>query len=48
MRVAGMGEVLRWVLSYGPEAEVLEPQSLRTQVADAAKKISEIYNSTKL
>jgi len=48
MRVAGMGEVLRWVLSYGPEAEVLEPQSLRTQVADAAKKISEIYNSSKL
>jgi predicted DNA-binding transcriptional regulator YafY len=33
MEVAGHSEVLSWVLSFGAGAEVLEPESLRREVA---------------
>jgi predicted DNA-binding transcriptional regulator YafY len=33
MRVAGLGEVKRWVMQFGAEAEVLSPASLRRAVA---------------
>jgi predicted DNA-binding transcriptional regulator YafY len=32
LRVAGLGEVQRWVMQFGSEAEVLGPASLRKQV----------------
>ena len=41
--VAGIEEIRRWVLGFGPEAEALEPQALRDAVAEAAKKVAEIY-----
>jgi predicted DNA-binding transcriptional regulator YafY len=31
-RVAGLDEIKRWILSFGPEAQVLEPLSLRQMV----------------
>ena len=31
-RVAGLDEIKRWILSYGPEATVLEPDKLRNMV----------------
>jgi predicted DNA-binding transcriptional regulator YafY len=31
-RVAGLDEVKRWILSFGPECQVLEPEKLRKLV----------------
>ncbi len=36
-RVSGLSEVARWVLSYGPMAEVVEPPELQALVRDAAR-----------
>jgi hypothetical protein len=33
--VAGFGEVLPWVLSFGAECTVLEPEELRERVREA-------------
>ncbi|MCU0692196.1 MAG: WYL domain-containing protein, partial [Polyangiaceae bacterium] len=33
MQVAGLGEVKRWIMQFGAEAEVLSPASLRREVA---------------
>lgn len=39
MRVADTLELRRWVLSFGSEAEVLEPESLRQEIRDEAQAI---------
>ncbi len=31
-RVAGLDEIKRWILSFGPEALVLEPEKLKHMV----------------
>jgi len=36
-RVAGLDEIKRWVLSFGPEACVLEPQRLVQMVQEDLK-----------
>lgn len=41
--VAGLSEIIWWVLGYGAEAEVVEPQELRNAVLDVAEKMVEIY-----
>jgi predicted DNA-binding transcriptional regulator YafY len=46
MTVAGTWEVRRWVLSFGAEAEVLEPTSLCVELAEVAKNLQKIYAST--
>jgi predicted DNA-binding transcriptional regulator YafY len=43
MTVTGTWEVRRWVLGFGAEAEVLEPQSLRDELQDELKKLRKIY-----
>ncbi len=43
-RVAGIHEILWWVLGYGAEAEVLEPEKLRKLVVKHAKGMLERYN----
>ncbi len=44
MRVAGTEEVRRWLLGYGGEAEVLEPESLRAEIREELKKMQKIYS----
>lgn len=39
-KTPGLWEVFRWVLSWGKEVKVLEPTSLRKQVADEVKVMS--------
>jgi predicted DNA-binding transcriptional regulator YafY len=41
--VAGTEEIGSWILSYGPEAEALEPAGLRERIRRAAAEIAEVY-----
>lgn len=46
MRVSGMPEVARWLLSYGSDVEVLEPDELKQILRDHVKKLAQIYDIT--
>jgi len=41
--VDGLDEIIWWVLGYGPEVEVLAPEELTTRVADAARRMLDLY-----
>lgn len=41
--VSGLGEISWWILGYGDQAEVLEPQELRTVIHERAKKLLARY-----
>ena len=41
----GTEALLRWVLTFGPQAEILEPAALREEMAALAQKIWEKYDS---
>lgn len=43
-RVAGLEEVSHWILSFGSEAEVLEPSELRSKFAQITREMQEIYS----
>jgi len=43
MRVGGLGEVKRWVLSFGAGAETLEPESLRRDVTREVEALAGVY-----
>ncbi|BDI34134.1 DNA-binding protein [Capsulimonas corticalis] len=45
LHVAGVAEVRRWLLGYGGEVEVLEPATLRDEIACEAKRLSKIYDA---
>ncbi|RJQ05561.1 MAG: WYL domain-containing protein, partial [Bacillota bacterium] len=45
MRVGGMGEVKRWVLSFGAGAEVLEPEGLREAIRVEAVNLGSTYGA---
>jgi len=40
-------EAFRWVMAWGPEAEVIGPKELRTAVAEAVRRMNAIYAATK-
>ena len=41
-RVAGLDEIKRWVLSFGPEVVVLEPEKLREMIrTDLSKTLTQ-------
>ena len=42
--VQGTREITRWILGYGGEVEVLEPESLREEVAAAGRSMAAMYN----
>ena len=44
LKVGGLQEVKRWVMGYGPHAEVLQPESLRSQFKEEAEKMKKIYD----
>ena len=44
LNVGGLGEVKRWVMGYGPHAEVIEPESLRREIEAEIKKMKKIYS----
>lgn len=43
--VAGLREISWWVMTWGDEAEVLEPKELREHVAEAAERMVEVYRN---
>jgi predicted DNA-binding transcriptional regulator YafY len=45
LRASGLGEITRWILSYGPRAEVLSPSELRAAVATAAREMVGFYEA---
>ncbi|MHB1417027.1 MAG: helix-turn-helix transcriptional regulator [Chloroflexota bacterium] len=45
VRVAGILEIARWLLTWGAEAEVLSPPALRDYLADAARGMAALYGS---
>ena len=46
-KVAGTKEISLWILSYGGNAEVLHPQSLRDEIAETAKDMVKRYSEKK-
>jgi predicted DNA-binding transcriptional regulator YafY len=46
LRVRVCPEVVAWVLSFGPHAEVVSPPALRATISDLAKQLSEQYAAT--
>jgi predicted DNA-binding transcriptional regulator YafY len=45
--VDGLQEISWWILGYGDQAEVLEPQELRQLIADRARAMAAIYAESK-
>ena len=43
MQVGGTEELVSWILSFGPGAEVLEPPALRDEVAETLRKSLALY-----
>ena len=45
MELSDLDEVLRWVLSWGTEVDVLGPKKLREMVVCTARDIAEGYSA---
>lgn len=47
LKTSGWLDVKKWILSFGPDAEVLEPETMREEVAEALKLAAGKYSSGK-
>lgn len=45
LNTSGWLDVKKWILSFGPDAEVLEPEMMREEVAEAHRMSAEKYNN---
>jgi proteasome accessory factor B len=45
-RVDGLGEIAWWILGYGDQVEVLAPATLRSRIAEIARRMVEINNGS--
>lgn len=45
MQTSGRWDVKRWVLSFGADAEVLEPEDLRAEICEELKTLTRAYSS---
>lgn len=45
LRTSGWMEIKKWILSFGQDAEILEPEMMREQIAESLKAASAIYFS---
>jgi len=43
LELSDFEEIIRWILSWGPQIEVMEPPELRTRVRDDLKVAAKIY-----
>lgn len=43
MRVRGLTDIVQWVLSFGGECEVLEPEVLRERVREEVRRMAQLY-----
>ena len=46
LQVAGRAEIRRWLQTFGAEVEVLEPEELRAEIREEAKKLAKLYDAT--
>jgi predicted DNA-binding transcriptional regulator YafY len=46
-QVAGTSEIKRWILGFGPLAEVLEPESLRREIASESARLASLYGGVR-
>ena len=46
LQVAGTAEIKRWILSYGPEVEVIAPEGLRREIIADAKQTLKHYTAS--
>ena len=44
-RAGGRREIVSWLLSYGPGAEVLAPADLRAEVEETVRSMAEVYGN---
>jgi proteasome accessory factor B len=45
VKVDGLNEIYWWILGYGDQVEVLQPEVLRTRVQSAAQKLVKLYDA---
>ena len=43
--LSGFEEISRWILSWGPQVEVLEPEELRAEIARALENSHALYRA---